>query len=397
MRTCNANGATGTLSGTQPTCSPVSCGAAPDGTNSTATETSTVYNGLATYTCNSGYVASTGNATRTCGAGGTWSGSALNCVIGDCGPAPAAGANATLTMTGGTTSGATASYACNAGSGMGTGVASRTCQVTSGVAGWTPTGASLACVATPTTCNLVYDFGAPPGGGARFRIDPQTTIASAATRNIGAGKIVLRVAADSNGRPATSGAIEVLYYDMDQYFSLSGVTTETRICLLNPASAVPTVPTSAPPPEQNMMAACITPSNTTPMATGTFTRTGGTGTATFSCYDPAPTGNNYTPAQATGTAAGCLTRWFSYGRIFCNGLCGLVLPQNVWIDKSAQWSQHLLPLNLSSNLATLTMGNGGGSARGDFAHVPNTDNGWTGFALSGAVNTSESTCVLTGL
>lgn len=152
-RTCQTNG---TWSGAANTCTPVDCGAAPDGTNSTATETSTTLNGVATYTCDAGYVVSGGNATRTCGTGGTWSGSPLSCVLGDCGAPAAAGSNASVATPGGTNTGDVATYSCNTGYTPGTGVASRTCTVSGGTASWTPGGASLSCD--------IVSCGAPPSG-----------------------------------------------------------------------------------------------------------------------------------------------------------------------------------------------------------------------------------------
>jgi hypothetical protein len=152
-RTCQTNG---TWSGAANTCVPVDCGAAPDGTNSSATETSTSLGGTATYTCTAGYVVSGGNASRTCQASGTWSGAALSCTLGDCGAPLAAGSNAVVATPGGTNTGDTATYSCNVGYTAGAGVTSRTCAVASGTASWTPAGASL-------SCNIV-SCGAPPAG-----------------------------------------------------------------------------------------------------------------------------------------------------------------------------------------------------------------------------------------
>src|SRR5690606_7693965 len=122
-RTCQSDG---TWSGSVNTCVPVDCGTAPDGTNSTATETSTTLGGTATYTCAAGHVVSGGNATRTCGADGTWSGTALSCSLGDCGAPAAAGANASVATPGGTNTGDVATYTCDNGYMTEAGVASRT-------------------------------------------------------------------------------------------------------------------------------------------------------------------------------------------------------------------------------------------------------------------------------
>jgi hypothetical protein len=152
-RTCQTDGS---WSGAVNTCEPVSCGAAPDGTNSTATETSTTLGGTANYTCATGHVVSGGNATRTCGTNGMWTGTPLSCSLGDCGAPAAAGANASVATPGGTNTGDTATYTCNTGYSTASGVSSRTCNVTGGVASWSPGGASLSC--------SVVSCGAPPNG-----------------------------------------------------------------------------------------------------------------------------------------------------------------------------------------------------------------------------------------
>ncbi|MBK7153831.1 MAG: hypothetical protein IPH72_18950 [Sandaracinaceae bacterium] len=152
-RTCQTNG---TWSGSANTCVPVDCGAAPDGTNSTATETSTTLGGTATYSCAAGHVVSGGNASRTCGTNGMWTGTALSCSLGDCGAPLAAGSNASVATPGGTNTGDTATYTCNNGYMTASGVASRTCAVAGGVAAWTPVGASLSC--------SIVSCGAPPAG-----------------------------------------------------------------------------------------------------------------------------------------------------------------------------------------------------------------------------------------
>jgi hypothetical protein len=250
----------------------------------------------------------------------------------------------------------------------------------------------------PQSCTLVYDL---PHWSAtnpsRFRIDPQTFIASAFTVNVGPGRMIVRVPRNTaTGGPAP-GTAELLYYDMDLFFGPnSGVMTETRQCLLEPGVAAPSISAASTPPEQVDVPQCIRETNTTAMATGTFKIAGGAGSFEFSCYDPNPTSGGYTYANATGTAPGCMQTFFSYGRVWCasGAACGLVLPVGVWIDKtSPRFSQHFLnSISLSSNLATLLMGNPGGAGTGDYAHVPNADPGWTGFALRGVLDAEASTC-----
>jgi len=245
-------------------------------------------------------------------------------------------------------------------------------------------------------CLLAYRFSAPAPTGSRYRIEP---IAAAATVDIGPGLMIVRVPRDASGK-AASGVAELLYYEMDQFFTTtSGVTSEGRVCLLSPGTATPVVNPAASPPEQEAQPGCLPVTNSLAMATGTFAlgSTAGTGTLTFGCYDPPPQDPAYAPAMATGTAPGCMQTWFRYGRIFCTGtqLCSYgVSPTDTWLDRSSAWSQHFIaPISLSSNLTSLTMGDpNGGATPSAWAHMPNDDNGWTGFALVGTLDTALSTC-----
>jgi hypothetical protein len=154
-RTCQSNG---NWSNTAATCVIVDCGAPSTNPNSTVMTTSTQYNGTATYSCNaaSGYVQTGGNATRTCGAGGTWSGSAITCGLASCGapPAPTGGVTVNTTMQ---TYGGTATYSCPTGQAPAGGVAVRTCGLNGTTPEWTP-GAMLTCA--PVSC-----AGSDPGVG----------------------------------------------------------------------------------------------------------------------------------------------------------------------------------------------------------------------------------------
>jgi hypothetical protein len=384
-RTCNTNG---TWSGTAPTCLPSDCGALASPTNGVAsTPTGTSYGQTGSYSCDLGYSVS-GSATRTCQADGTWSGTAPTCGTLDCG-ALASPTHGSVATPNGTAFGQTATYACDSGYEL-AGNASRTCGSDGSWAGVAPT------CAEASTCTLVYRFADPSPTGSRFRIQPSS---GATTVNVGPGSMIVRVPRDASNHPV-AGSVELLYFDIDQYFGpVSGVTTETRVCLLTPGTVAPAVSSNSSPPEQSAQAGCIAPTNTTTMATGTFAISApGAGSFSFGCYSPNPTSANYTPAQATGTAPGCMQTWFSYGRIKCASgeLCAIaVSPQDQWLDRTAAWSQHFLaPMSLSSNFATMTMGDPNGAATTSaWAHVPNTDNGWTGFALVGALDVAASTCV----
>jgi hypothetical protein len=69
-RTCQASG---TWSGTPPTCVSVACGVPPAIANGSVIATAVTYGSTATYTCSAGYSFSTAATTRTCQADGTWS------------------------------------------------------------------------------------------------------------------------------------------------------------------------------------------------------------------------------------------------------------------------------------------------------------------------------------
>ena len=60
-------------------CERKSCGSPDTNANSSVTTDTTVYEGVANYTCDAGYEQSGGNLTRVCGADGSWDGNALDC------------------------------------------------------------------------------------------------------------------------------------------------------------------------------------------------------------------------------------------------------------------------------------------------------------------------------
>lgn len=257
-------------------------------------------------------------------------------------------------------------------------------------------------------CNCTLQYDIATGGDAALRINPGI---GNTTRDIGPGTIRLRVASDSAGVPV-DGTVELLYYDMDLFFGpVSGATTQTRVCLLQEdAMGNPDDPgadyggetslgdTSELPPEQANISQCVPLSNTTTMATGTHVA-GTTAPMQFDCYNPEPSGNDYSPGQANGTAAGCMTTYYTYGRVYCSGLCGFALQEDVWLDKTSQFSQHFLEdsaslrLRTTNDYANITMGDvGGGGTSSDWAQTPNNDRGWTGFAFTGDLNAGGSTC-----
>ncbi len=145
MRTCQASG---TWSGTAPTCAPVDCGSLSNPTHGAVSAASTTYGAMATYTCSSGYTVS-GASMRTCQASGTWSGTAPTCAPVSCG-ALTAPANGTVSTTG-TTYGGTATYACNMGYVV-SGAAMRTCQASGTWSGTAPT-CMPHCPAPPSVAN----------------------------------------------------------------------------------------------------------------------------------------------------------------------------------------------------------------------------------------------------
>jgi hypothetical protein len=74
-RTCQADG---TWSGTEPSCAAVNCGALSKPANGGVEAPSTIFEDKATYACDPNFEL-VGDATRTCQANGTWSGTAPTC------------------------------------------------------------------------------------------------------------------------------------------------------------------------------------------------------------------------------------------------------------------------------------------------------------------------------
>jgi hypothetical protein len=111
-RTCGASGA---WSGSAPTCGPVDCGALMAPMNGNVGAASTTFGSLAVYSCNDGFTL-IGSNMRECQASGTWSGTTPTCSpdVVDCGPPPSA-TGATVALSAGTMEGSVATYSCGRG------------------------------------------------------------------------------------------------------------------------------------------------------------------------------------------------------------------------------------------------------------------------------------------
>ncbi|GFR98083.1 sushi, von Willebrand factor type A, EGF and pentraxin domain-containing protein 1-like [Elysia marginata] len=97
-------------------CDLVDCGEPPAPGNGTVSTSGTKYNDTATYSCDYGHKAASGNSERQCGSEGTWSGSELECEIWNCEPPPdLAGGTAHHTSL---RLNSTATYTCDPGRGF---------------------------------------------------------------------------------------------------------------------------------------------------------------------------------------------------------------------------------------------------------------------------------------
>lgn len=160
-------------SGAEPTCTFVDCGSLPPLPEGMVTTDRTSFGGTATYTCNPGFTLN-GAPTRTCRAGGSWSGSAPTCDPVDCGSlTPPANGDVVAPTT---TLGSIASYFCDAGFMMSGGTASRTCQ-TDGTWDGTP----------PMCVPEIIDCGAPPSPTNGSVSAPDTTAGNFATYSCNSG------------------------------------------------------------------------------------------------------------------------------------------------------------------------------------------------------------------
>ncbi|CAH1797704.1 unnamed protein product [Owenia fusiformis] len=123
-RTCQNDG---TWSGTETNCTIIDCGVlATPGNGSVSGSSTTTYNSVIVFKCNTGYTLS-GSSVRTCQVDSTWSGSDASCTIVDCGSLDTP-ANSTLVITG-TVYNSVATFTCPTGYNL-KGNSSRTCLST---------------------------------------------------------------------------------------------------------------------------------------------------------------------------------------------------------------------------------------------------------------------------
>jgi hypothetical protein len=127
--------ADGTFSSPAPTCRPNPCEPLTDPTNGTVSPRTGTTGSSVTYSCNAGYTLS-GAATRTCQATGTWSGSAPTCTPNPCSETLSAPLYGSVSRTTGAT-GDVATYTCQ-GSLRLIGSATRTCQASGTWSGTAP-------------------------------------------------------------------------------------------------------------------------------------------------------------------------------------------------------------------------------------------------------------------
>ncbi|XP_064384964.1 uncharacterized protein LOC135333878 isoform X2 [Halichondria panicea] len=152
-RRCGGDGTSvnGVWSETAPICSVFDCPELMDPTNGAITFSTSGSMPTATYSCDSSYGLSRGDTVRTCtGSPAEWSGTAPTCNTLTCVdlPTPVNGA-ITFSSLAPYEFGATASYSCNTGYGLGGGDVTRSCggDGSSTNGGWS---------GTPPTCNIIF-------------------------------------------------------------------------------------------------------------------------------------------------------------------------------------------------------------------------------------------------
>ncbi|XP_064386127.1 sushi, von Willebrand factor type A, EGF and pentraxin domain-containing protein 1-like isoform X2 [Halichondria panicea] len=150
-RVCQASG---DWNGSEPACNLVDCGALTVTNGTVDTSSGTTFMMTATYTCNNGYTL-TGDTTRMCGAGGSWTLMEPTCVVVDCGPLTDP-SNGMAVNTPTTTFESTATYSCNTGYTL-TGNMTRTCQAKGDWSGSAPTCDIVACPALSDPNNGMVD------------------------------------------------------------------------------------------------------------------------------------------------------------------------------------------------------------------------------------------------
>lgn len=174
-RTCQAGGA---WNGAAPTCVIKDCGPLTPPAKGTVDAKTTTYGAVATYGCETG-LAPSGSSTRRCQLDGMWDGMAPACVVANCPalPGPTSGSVSAPTLT----FGSTANYACDSGYTL-TGSATRTCKTDGTWSDTAPTCTIKNCgvLAAPTN-GSVNATGANYGATGTYACDTGYTLSGAAT------------------------------------------------------------------------------------------------------------------------------------------------------------------------------------------------------------------------
>ena len=158
-RSCQANGQ---WEGSVPSCKPIDCGKPSEPRNGEAVYAQTVFKSSIRYICNQGYELS-GNEVSVCQASGSYSGSVPTCTPVDCGSLSLT--NGDVQLSSGTTLGSTASYTCNVGYEL-SGSDRRTCRADGAWSGSTPSCSRellfvmwlVSIYVHPIVCNVVSKY-----------------------------------------------------------------------------------------------------------------------------------------------------------------------------------------------------------------------------------------------
>jgi hypothetical protein len=300
---------TGAWSGVATLCEPVSCGPLVNPGNGTvATPDGTEYTDVGLYSCNSGYVLTSGSSSRICDATGSWSGTPPSCAPVDCG-ALSDPDNGDVVVAGGTSLGATASYTCLEGYAL-SGSATRTCGVTGAWSGSAPSCAPTSCGAVATVANATASVpSALLGSTATFTCDvgfvPRAGTSNTQTCTgaawVWSGSVLScdpvscgPLVNPDNGTVATpdgNAYADVATYACNSGFTLTG--SPTRTCQLSgvwsgAAPGCAPVDCGAPPSTTN--------------GTRAFTSTTYTSVASYACAEGYTlTGSTSSTCTATGT------------------------------------------------------------------------------------------------
>ena len=358
---------------------PVTCSGATAPANGTVSSASATFGNTITYSCNAGYTL-TGMATRSCQASGTFSGTAPTCPPVDCGAPPAVTNAGAPTVSGGvggaatTTFGATAAYTCNGGyNRMGN---NPTCGATGS---WSTAPTCVAVASCGTYTDVVYrvtgtfaitgtlggignqsftgltNNASTPAFAGAGNSTPFSRPPPSGGTTFTNGFLRLRYTNDASGRPGPGTVRLVEWYFPMEFNQTAGasltVNVDHSVGLLAPGlsncGGGDAACTNHAPTLQRTCA-----SN----ATGNFTNTA----ITWSPCTPNPSGTNswnYVSARAT-SGAGCATGYNGWGTVLCNTNCGLV-PAAGKGDSFQTWNQQLSTIMLSGTdplTATVTMG-----------------------------------------